>query len=234
MSAAAAFAAAVRSAVKQSLGLVVSVGVGPNKLLAKLGSRASKPDGVLVLDSTAAVQALLAATPVEGLPGLGGVVASTVRSHGITTAAELQQYSAGQLSVLLGGPQQMKLAEKLFEWGHGRDNTPVVDKGPPKSIQVQMSLTPFVLNRGPLALAGNASSLTALVEGTIAAQHQPQQQQRPATHTDGAASTPAADVGSTASVLLPLLTGAGDTWPRLIAILGAMSGDLLGRVMLDR
>jgi hypothetical protein len=35
-------------------------------------------------------------------------------------------------------------------------------------------------------------------------------------------------------MLVPLLTGAADTAPRLAAVLGAMAGDLLGRVMLDR
>jgi hypothetical protein len=35
-------------------------------------------------------------------------------------------------------------------------------------------------------------------------------------------------------VLVPLLTGCADTSPRLAAVLGAMAGDLLGRVLLDR
>lgn len=64
-----AVAETVRTTVKQQLGLTVSVGVAPNKLLAKLASRQAKPDGVHVVDGVAAVQQLLADTPVDRLPG---------------------------------------------------------------------------------------------------------------------------------------------------------------------
>lgn len=58
----------VRAAARSELGLVVSVGVAGNKLLAKLASRVAKPDGVHVVDGQALLE-MLAGTPVERLPG---------------------------------------------------------------------------------------------------------------------------------------------------------------------
>jgi hypothetical protein len=53
----------LKAAVMQSLGLVCSVGVARNKVLAKLASQRSKPDGVLVVDSAQGEQTLLDASP---------------------------------------------------------------------------------------------------------------------------------------------------------------------------
>ena len=68
-----AAAAAVRELVKRRLNLVVSVGAAHNKLLAKLASVASKPDGVLVVATEEDAAALMARTPAVKLPGREGV-----------------------------------------------------------------------------------------------------------------------------------------------------------------
>lgn len=66
-------AARLRQAVRQQLGLAVSVGVAPNKLLAKLGSAAAKPDGLRALTAQQDIQQLLASTSIERLPGTNSV-----------------------------------------------------------------------------------------------------------------------------------------------------------------
>lgn len=89
------------------------------------------------------------------LTGLGGSVAQALVSRGISHIAQLQQHSAAQLALLLdvgsGEPapsgaqqqqqgqaaQQQKLVARLAAWGWGCDDAPVVDRGPPKTIQVR-------------------------------------------------------------------------------------------------
>lgn len=74
----------------KELCLVVSVGIGSNKMVAKLASQASKPDGILVVDGDGALHRLLQATPAARLPRCGGKVADTLTLAGVHTVADLQ------------------------------------------------------------------------------------------------------------------------------------------------
>lgn len=69
---------------------MVSVGIARNKMVAKLASQASKPDGILNVDTDAALQKLLKATAVSRLPRCGGKVADTLTLAGVHTVADLQ------------------------------------------------------------------------------------------------------------------------------------------------
>jgi hypothetical protein len=64
-----------KAEVQRQLGLCVSVGAAPNRLLAKLASAAAKPDGVLLVPDQAAARELLSRTPASRLPGYGGKAA---------------------------------------------------------------------------------------------------------------------------------------------------------------
>ncbi|KAI8472519.1 MAG: hypothetical protein J3K34DRAFT_457786 [Monoraphidium minutum] len=201
---------AIRDASRSELGLVLSVGVATNKLLAKLASRAAKPDGLLPLESGAAVRRLLQQTPVARLPGVGGMIAEALEKAGIKKASDLARWQPEELAAAAGGGALAgALAARLVGWGRGRDDAAVVDAGPPKSIQaraaVQMTLTTFNLahHSGPPSAAAAA-----------------------------AAGRPGGGGGGGAGA--PLMSGRGDALPRLGAITGTMLDDLLGRVLLDR
>ena len=76
--------------MQHELNLTVSIGVAPNKMVAKLASQAAKPDGVLVVGTQAALRSLLAGMPAARLPRCGGQVARTLGQAGVDTVADLQ------------------------------------------------------------------------------------------------------------------------------------------------
>jgi DNA polymerase-4 len=73
--------------IEAETGLSVSIGLAPNKFLAKIASEMDKPRGFTVIGSEA--QALLATRPVTVLPGVGAVFARTLASDGFATVGDL-------------------------------------------------------------------------------------------------------------------------------------------------
>jgi DNA polymerase V len=88
-------ARAIRETVPRWTGIPVSVGIGPTKTLAKLANRAAKkrPEcgGVLDFAACSDPDALLAATPVEDVWGIGRRHAAMLAGHGVTTALAFRE-----------------------------------------------------------------------------------------------------------------------------------------------
>jgi DNA polymerase-4 len=74
--------------IKQETGLTASVGVGPNKLVAKVASDAEKPGGFVVLTREQAC-VRFAEAPCRLIPGIGGKTAERLGALGVGTIAEL-------------------------------------------------------------------------------------------------------------------------------------------------
>ena len=72
------------------------------------------------------------------------------------------------------------------------------------------------------------------ISGALQQQQQQQQQQQPSSTAAAAGACAATTTVAAAVPRQPLLTGCADSVSRMTAVLRAMSGDLLGRVMLDR
>jgi DNA polymerase IV len=122
-------AAKVRAAVRRELSLVCSVGVAPNKLLAKLASEEAKPDGVMVVTADR-VPAFLHGLPVTALWGVGEKTHETLERLGVRTVGELDALPLRVLERTLGeGP-----ARHLAALAAGRDDRRVVPYEPPKSV----------------------------------------------------------------------------------------------------
>jgi DNA polymerase-4 len=108
--------------------LVASVGVAPNKFLAKLASDLSKPDGFLVLPE-AEVEAFLRDLPVSRLWGVGKQTTRQLEALGLRTIGQLAEWPQAQLSRRFGS-----LGAHIWRLAHGIDDRPVTPHRDPKSI----------------------------------------------------------------------------------------------------
>ena len=124
-----AIGAALKAAVRERTGLTCSIGVTPNKLLAKLASELDKPDGLTLLghDDVAARIWPLAARKVNGI---GPKAAAKLSSLGLETIGDI----AGADPAFLLAHFGKSFGAWLHEASHGRDDRPVMTSSEPKSI----------------------------------------------------------------------------------------------------
>jgi len=118
----------IRRRVRDELRLTVSVGVGPNKLVAKIASDHRKPDGLTVVPPRR-VTSFLAPLPVRRLHGVGPSSERTLHAMGITTVAELRALSVDQLMARFGS-----WGRTLFQYARGIDDRPVRTEHVRKSL----------------------------------------------------------------------------------------------------
>jgi DNA polymerase-4 len=118
----------IKQEIRDELKLVASVGVAPNKFLAKVASDVNKPDGFLVVDA-AGSQAFLDPLPVTKLWGVGKVSNRHLDKLGIRTIGQLRAAPRAQIDEIFGS-----WGEHLWELAHGRDDRPVVPDHKAKSI----------------------------------------------------------------------------------------------------
>ena len=91
----------IKRRILEGTGLTVSVGIGPNRLIAKLGSEYRKPDGLTVVHPEQ-VPAFLSPMPVASLRGLGRQTEKIFSRLGIETVAQLRSLPLSYLEVQLG------------------------------------------------------------------------------------------------------------------------------------
>jgi DNA polymerase IV (DinB-like DNA polymerase) len=110
----------IKRRVLEEEGLTCSIGIGPNKFVAKMASKRQKPDGLTVV-RTADVGGFLAGLPVGKLHGIGGKTAGTLEGMGIRTAAELAAAPEKGLEEAFGERKSRLLREKAL----GLEDSPV-------------------------------------------------------------------------------------------------------------
>src|SRR5688500_2530601 len=90
----------LRRAVREQVGLPISVGVARTKFLAKVASGVAKPDGLLVVPPDGEL-AFLHPLPVERVWGVGDATARKLHTRGIATVGEVAQLAEATLASLL-------------------------------------------------------------------------------------------------------------------------------------
>jgi DNA polymerase-4 len=147
-------ARALRVAVREEVGLAITVGVASTKFLAKVASGVAKPDGLLVVEA-GGEEAFLHPLPVERLWGVGAVTAARLRQRGLATVAEVAAVGEAALVAMLGPAA----GHHLHALAHNRDPRPVQSGRRRRSMGAQ-----HALGRGPHRLDLVRAILGGLVD----------------------------------------------------------------------
>lgn len=149
----------LRDAVRHDAGLDCSVGIGPNRMIAKLASDTAKPRGLMEVRA-GWEEGFVAGLPLRALPGVGPRTAERWAARGLVTAAQVQAMSVEQLGALIG-----PAAKVLKLRAHGRGGTTLRPSRLPKSVSRESTLDRDSVDRDRLETI--LGLLTARVAGQL-------------------------------------------------------------------
>jgi len=124
----------IKDRVKQVTGLTCSVGLAPNRFLAKIASELEKPDGLVIIDPDS-VQQILDPLPVRMIWGVGKVTERRLRGLGISLIRDLRRASPGLLTHEFGA-----MGRVLHRLARGEDETPLTLERQASSVSREVTL----------------------------------------------------------------------------------------------
>ncbi|MBW1716943.1 MAG: DNA polymerase IV, partial [Deltaproteobacteria bacterium] len=124
----------IKDRIRKETGLTCSIGVAPNKVLAKIGSGMNKPDGLTIILAND-VEEFLSRLPVEKIPGVGKRSLDRLQRYGIKMVGDLGRFSEERLSKEFG-----KFGHRLYEIAKGVDASSVVAGREAKSVSSEETL----------------------------------------------------------------------------------------------
>jgi len=157
-------ASSIKRHVREQTGLTCSVGIGPNKLLAKIASDLEKPDGLTVLRHSD-VRTRLWPLPVRKLWGVGPKTEAALARLNVHTVGELAALPQALLVTHFGQAH----GYYLFDAARGLDESPVISHRRRKSISHETTFQRDVTN--PLLLRSTLDELTHSVVGRLRQYH---------------------------------------------------------------
>ena len=131
--------------IERDIGITVSIGLAPNKFLAKIASDLDKPRGFSIIgkDET---QAFLAAQPVSLIWGVGKATQKSLAKHGISQIAQLQRMEKNDLMRRFGN-----MGARLYHLSRGEDSRNVSSSGETKSISSETTFFDDITDAGKLS-----------------------------------------------------------------------------------
>lgn len=121
----------IKAEIKAKENLTGSIGLGPNKLIAKIASDFQKPDGLTVV-TAAEAEAFLEPMPVRKIPGIGPKTEKFLAGMRVKLVRDLKRFSPEELQEMFG-----KWGPELYERLRGRHFSPLVTEWEPKSVGEQ-------------------------------------------------------------------------------------------------
>jgi len=133
-----AVAAEIKRSVRDETGLTCSVGIAPNRFLAKLASELCKPDGLMVIEPER-IEEVLDPLPVGAIWGVGKVTERRLKGLGLITVRDLRLAPISLLIREFG-----RIGDRLHELACGIDETPLGREAGTRSISSEVTY-PFDL-----------------------------------------------------------------------------------------
>lgn len=118
----------IKDQIQERLGLTASVGLAPNKFLAKLASGMDKPDGFFIIPEDR-ISEILEPLPVGKIWGVGKKTEEALKKKGLDTIAKIKKLSINELEAMFG-----KMGFQLYHLARGIDNRSVEVDNQIKSI----------------------------------------------------------------------------------------------------
>ncbi len=149
----------VRDEVRRESGLDCSIGIGPNRMVAKMASDCAKPRGLMEVRA-GWEEGFLAGLPLEALPGIGPKTAARLAELGLADIHQVQGMSEADLERLLGDD-----AKGLKRRAHGHGGTTLRADRLPRSVSRESTLSRDL--RDPEELEAMLALFTARVAGQL-------------------------------------------------------------------
>ena len=134
----------IKKKISETLHLTCSIGVAPNRFLAKIASDINKPNGLTVIPPEQ-VADFIDRLPIGKVPGIGPKTQARVEQLGVHCLGEIRKFPAATLTAIFG-----KYGMRLLELAQGIDPTLVTPDAPGKSVSSECTLETDTCDRTAL------------------------------------------------------------------------------------